>query len=72
MVTYPTHAMIMLIIWNLLRDDTPAHPIIDLPCTQSSRHTVNLLREIASRLQPAPVCYCVHGEYLHHISPLLA
>jgi hypothetical protein len=33
MVTYPTHAMIMLIIWSLLRDDTPVHPIVDLTCT---------------------------------------
>ena len=50
MVTYPTHAMIMLIIWSLLRDDTPAHPIVDLTRTRSSRHTVNLQREITSRL----------------------
>jgi hypothetical protein len=50
MVTYPTHAMIMLIIWSLLRDDTPAYPIVDLTRTQSSRHTVNLQREITSRL----------------------
>jgi hypothetical protein len=50
MVTYPAHAMIMLIIWSLLRDDTPAHPIVDLPRTQSSRHTLNLQREITSRL----------------------
>ncbi len=72
MVTYPAHAMIMLLIWSLLHDDTPAHPIVDLPCTWSSRHTVNLQRDITSWLQPAPVCYCAHGENLHHISPLLA
>jgi hypothetical protein len=50
MVTYPAHAMIMLIIWSLLRGDSPAHPIVDLPFTQSSRHTVNLQCEITSRL----------------------
>jgi hypothetical protein len=50
MVTYPAHAMIMFLIWSLLRDDTPAHPIVDLPCTRSSRHTVNLQRKITSPL----------------------
>ncbi len=50
MVTYPTHAMIMFLIWSLLRDDTPAHPIVDLTYTRSSRHTVNLQPKITSRL----------------------
>jgi hypothetical protein len=72
MVTYSTHAVVMLPIGHLLCDNTPAHPIFTLTHGQSLGHAVNLQCEVTGQLQPAPDYQQMNGYYSrYHVNALL-
>jgi hypothetical protein len=54
MVTYSKNFVLLNLLFCLLCDETPIHPIDTLDHEQARSNSINLMREVAGQLQPAP------------------